>query len=327
MYILKKEELEIGDIILIRSNSDISITVRERTGSQYSHAILYVGLGSTIDSDGYGVQSNNIQRLLFENEDDQIVLRLKVSPNQKQIQDVENFARQKIGTEYSMREALLSQIRKDIEAKEPNRQFCTRFITQAYNNAGIKLVDNIDYCTPEEILQSKELYIVENIIRKASEKEIEFSKTENPLEKQMEIHNEIFKKARQMSGKDIQTFEQVNELIIEQEDLDEELTNFIENSGYLTMMEKDEEKNPWHYNAEKMVEHYKIPELIINTAIYFAQTEAKTRERLLYTIYTLKQLNKVYPRKYFQMEIKLYEKLINYSHTRENEALKVLKYF
>ena len=327
MFLIDIDKLELGDIILIKSDSRISQIVRERTGSQYSHAILFVGVSSIIDSDGYGVQANNLQRLLIEKVENAVVLRLKENNYSDLLSKVELFARQKIGTEYSTDEAKIAIIAKEIEAKEPNRQFCTRFIAQAYENAGIKLVINPDYCVPEELLNSDQLRIVENVLRKASKAEIEFANTENPLTKQREIHNNIFQKARELSGQDIQTFEQINQLIIDKPEIDFELTEFVSNSGYLTMMEYDIEKNPWHYDAQKMIEYYKDPEIIVNTAIHFATTETKSRERLNMSVYTLLQLDKIHPRGYFKMEIALYRKLISYSHRREIEALKVLKFY
>jgi len=326
MYLLDKDKLKTGDIILIKSESRISQMVRRLTGSQYSHAMLFVGVSSIIDSDGYGVQSNNLQRILIENENDAVVLRIKQNKS-NELNKVETFARQKIGTQYSTEEAKIAAISKELDAKEPNRQFCTRFIAQAYNNAGIKLVDNPDYCVPEDVLESPNLTIISNVLRIASKKEIEFANSENPLAKQREIHNRIFERARELSGQDIQTFEQVNELIVSRPDLDVELTEFVRESGYLTMMEDDIEKNPWHYNAEKLIEYYKNPEIIVDTAIFFATTEEKSRERLEMTIYSLIQLDKLYPRNFFKMEIALYRKLIEFSHLRQTEALKVLKYF
>lgn len=280
MYVINFEKLEFGDIILIRSNTRISQLVRHRTQSQYSHAILYVGVASVIDSDGYGVQSNNIQRLLIENVDDAVVLRLKEkAPN---IEQVEFFARQKIGTEYSTEEALATRINKDIEAKEPNRQFCTRFVAQAYKNADITIVDNPDYCTPEDLLKSDQLMIIEDVLREASKKEIEFANSENPNVTQREIHNSIFKKAREISGIDIQTFEQLNEMIIEKPDLDGEFTDFVRQSGYLNMIEGDMEKNPWYYKAEKMMEHYKVPEAVLDVALFFCNDRTKNERKVKY---------------------------------------------
>lgn len=327
MYLLDNDKLELGDIILIKSESRISQMVRRLTGSQFSHAILYVDLLTIIDSDGYGVQSNNLQRLLIDKKDNAVVLRLKDENKKEYISKVEYFARQKIGTEYSTNEAKIATIAKELEAKEPNRQFCTRFIAQAYENAGIKLVENPAYCVPEELLNSIELIVIENPLRLASIKEIEFANSENPLEKQRELHNKIFNKARELSGQDIQIFEQINQLIIERPEIDAELTKFITESGYLTMMEDDVEKNPWHYNAESMIEYYKDPEIIVKTAIFFASKEEKSRERLNTTISTLNLLEELYPREYFKMEIELYRKLIDFSFQRQTEALKVLKYY
>nr|WP_295706198.1 YiiX/YebB-like N1pC/P60 family cysteine hydrolase [uncultured Lacinutrix sp.] len=327
MYLLDYDKLELGDIILTKSNSRISEMVRRLTKSQFSHAILYVDVSSIIDSDGYGVQSNNIQRVLIENIEDAVVLRVKSKEHKDRLEQVEFFAREKIGTEYSTQEAKIATLTKELDAKEPNRQFCTRFIAQAFESAEIELVENSNYCVPEELLNSDKLEIVENPLRKASKLEIEFANSENPLENQREIHNDILRKARELSGADIQTFEQVNQLIIDRPEIDKELTDFTSKSGYLTLMEKDVERNPWHYDSEKMVNHYKVPEAIIDIAMFFATTEPKTRQRLEMTIYALIQFDKLHPREYFKMEIELYRKLIRFSFQRENEALKVLKHF
>ncbi|MFC5271396.1 YiiX/YebB-like N1pC/P60 family cysteine hydrolase [Adhaeribacter terreus] len=320
------DKLKVGDIILIRSNSRISEMVRRLTNSQYSHAILYVGVSSMIDSDGYGVQSNNIQRLLIDDPENAVVLRLKRRGTVQEMFNVETFARQKIGTEYSTEEAKIAAVTKDIEAKNPNRQFCTRFVAQAYDNAGFKLVQNPDYCTPEDLLNSDLLERVPDMLRIASEKELEFANSENPLEKQRDIHNSIFQKARELTGRDIQTFEQLGQVIIEMPEIDQEITNFVRDSGFLTMTEGDIEKNPWHYDAKKMIEHYKHPEQLFEVAKFYATTEEKTRERLILTLNSLKQANKVIPREYFKMEIELYQKLIQFSLQRQTEAMKVLKY-
>lgn len=326
MYVFEIDELKIGDIILIRSNSRISEMVRRHTNSQYSHAILYVGVSSMIDSDGYGVQSNNIQRLLVDAEDNGVVLRLREQRTDEEMFAVETFARQKIGTQYSTDEARMAAISTDIEAKNTNRQFCIRFVAQAYDNAGIKLVENPDYCTPEDLLNSPLLEIIPNVLRSATEKEIEFAQSDNPLARQRDIHNSIFQRARELTGRDIQSFEQLGQAVIEMPEIDTELTQFVRQSGYLDLNEEDMEKNPWHYDAKKMVEHYPNPEQLFDTAMFFATTEEKTRERYILTLNTIQQANKVVPRQYFQMKIELYQKLIRFSLQRQMEALKVLKY-
>nr|WP_321355567.1 YiiX/YebB-like N1pC/P60 family cysteine hydrolase [uncultured Draconibacterium sp.] len=326
MYIFDLDKLMVGDIILTRQNTRISQLVRQVTGSQYSHAILYVGVASIIDSDGLGVQSNNIQRKLIENPNDAVVLRLKDATDTEILMEAETYARRMIGMAYSTNEAKISHLTDELEAKEPNRQFCTRFVAKSYEYAGVNIVNNPNYCTPEDLLQSDKLIKIDDCLRIANEKEIEFANSENPLEKQTEIHNAIFVKARELTGKDVQTFEQINECIVETPEIDSEMSEFVKDSGYLDMMEKDEEINPQHYNAEKMIEYYKAPEVIFEVAMKFATTESHTRERLEMTIAHLIQLDKLYPRDYFKMEIELYRKLIAYSYKRETEAIKVFKH-
>lgn len=316
----------IGDIILTRQNTRISQLVRQVTGSEYSHAILYVGVASIIDSDGLGVQSNNLQRKLIQNPEDAVVLRLKDIPEPSILMEVETYARRMIGMAYSTNEAKVSHLTNELDAKEPNRQFCTRFVAKSYESAGIDIVDNPNYCTPENVLKSDKLITVKNCLRLANEKEIEFANSENPMEKQTEIHNLIFAKGREITGKDIQTFEQLNECIVEIPEIDNEISEFVKASGYLDMMEKDEKVNPQHYNAEQMIDYYKDPEVIFAVAMKFATTESHTRERLEMTIAHLIQLDKLYPRTYFKMEIELYRKLIAYSYKRETEAINVFKH-
>ena len=67
MYKIDINKLEDGDIFLTRSNDRESELIRKISNSDYSHAILYVGVSSCIESDGLGVQSQNVNRLLFEN--------------------------------------------------------------------------------------------------------------------------------------------------------------------------------------------------------------------------------------------------------------------
>jgi Permuted papain-like amidase enzyme, YaeF/YiiX, C92 family len=325
MYLLDIDKLETGDIILTRSNSDISQLVRRLTKSEFSHAILYVGVSSCIDSDGYGVQSQNIQRLLYENKSDVKVLRLKETDDRNEIPNAIVFARQKIGTEYSIDEAKVALLKKEIEAKEPNRQFCTRFVAQAFESAGIRLVENPDYCNPEELLKSQLLIEVEDPLRKANDAEIEFANSESPLKKQQEIHNMIFNNARKLSGADIQTFEQLSKYVLENPDKEPEITKIIKDSGYLTMWQMDTESKPWHYDSKLFVEYYKHPRQIVDVALFFATTEKETRNRFEITLEALEFGYLFYQQEYFAIQIELYHKLIELSLQRELTALKVLK--
>lgn len=326
MYILNINKLEAGDIILTRSSSRESELIRQLTQCDYSHGILYVGVSSCIESDGLGVQSNNIQRMLFEKESDIIVLRLKEKKLKKLIAGVIVFARQKVGTEYSTTEARIAKLEKSIAAKEPNRQFCTRFVAQAYSNAGIQIVVNPDYCTPNDIQNSELLQPIESVLRPASTAEIAFANDkENPLEKQKDIHNFIFENARRISGVDIQTFEQLSKYVLEHTEKENDITAIIEKSGYLDMWKGDVEKNPWHYDYTEFIKHYKNPKQQKEVGYYFATTEQETRQRFYITLDALNFGYSLYGHRYFKILIDLYKKLIELSETREFVGLLALK--
>ncbi|TAE18816.1 MAG: hypothetical protein EAZ95_03115 [Bacteroidetes bacterium] len=317
MYILDIEKLEAGDIFLTRSSSRDSKLIRQISQCDYSHAIIYVGASSCIESDGLGVQSQNIQRLLFENESDILVLRVKDDSFKKMLSEVIVFARQKIGTEYSTTEAKLARLEKNLSAKETNRQFCTRFVAQAYQNAGIQIVANPDYCSPNDIQGSKLLSITNNVLRAALKLEIDFAKSENPLEKQRDIHNFIFENSRIVSEQDIQTFEQLSKYVLEYPDKEKDIVEIIEKSGYLDMWKGDVERNPWYYDYKEFLKHYANPKQRKEVGYFFATTEKETRERYYQTLETVKFGYSFYGQKYFEIQIELYKKLIELSETRE----------
>jgi hypothetical protein len=292
----------------------------------YSHALLYVGVSSCIESDGLGVQSQNLQRILFENTDDVVVLRLREDNLKSLLSEVIVFARQKVGTEYSTSEAKLARLEKDIAAKEGNRQFCTRFVAQAYLEAGIKIVKNPDYCTPQEILESHELVVIEGLTRKATLQEIEFVLDKNnPLEKQKEIHNYIFENARNVTGSDIQTFEQLGKYVLENPKRENEIIEIIEKSGYLVMWKMDVERNPWNYDYKEFLKRYPNPKQRKKIGYFWATTERETRERFYMTLETLEFGYSFYEQKYFKIFIELYIKLIELSEEREFVGFLALK--
>ncbi|WP_158655198.1 YiiX/YebB-like N1pC/P60 family cysteine hydrolase [Flavivirga eckloniae] len=323
---IKKEILKSGDIILMKSDSRLSRIIRKKSDSEFSHAILYMGGSSYIDSDGPGVQAHNIQRLIFDNEDDIIVLRL-INSNQIDILNkIELFARQKIGTAYSLNEAIqVLENGTSLEPKEVNRQFCTRFVTQAYHSAGVDIVKNFNYPTPNDILNSKFLSEVKGVVRKASEREIKYAQSDSPLETQIEIHNSIFAEARKISNQDIQTFDQLHELIINHPEYDNEITEFLRNSGYLYMMENDFEKNPWHYDPEAFIEYYRSEKIMLKVINELSAIDKRINLALIETINdTEKELEK-YNREFLKEHLSLYKKLKSYSDMRLDTINAVFK--
>ena len=247
-----------------------------------------------------------------------VVLRLKEESLKSLLPGAIVFARQKIGTEYSTTEARLAKLENDLKAKETNRQFCTRFVAQAYEQAGIKIVDKPDYCTPQEILESPSLQIIPDTTRTAIDKEIQFATDEyNPLEVQREIHNYIFEESRKISKCDIQTFEQLSKYVLEHPDKESQITEVLKKSGYLEMWQNDVKRNPWHYDYKEFLKHYTNPQQRKEAGYFWATTERKTRERFYKTLETLEFGLSFYRQDFFKLQIDLYKKLIELSEKRE----------
>lgn len=273
-YILDMNMLQKGDIILSTQKHPISKSIKLATKSSISHAIIYVGNGSYIHADGDGVHANNIQRLLFNKKSYVKVLRVK-NIDKKIIEEACIFSRNEIGKQYSIKDAI-NTINPLSKNSYTNRQFCSRLVAQAYSYADIALVKNSDYCSPQELEDSDLTELIPNCLREALESEIEFASTESPLEKQTKITNEIFKKSRKIIGKDLQTYEQLTQCIIDNPKYDAEITKIIENSGYLFLWQIETQDNPWRYNIDEFI---KLP-LSKDKLLNFARKELESAEDL-----------------------------------------------
>lgn len=164
-YVLDFNKLQHGDIILESGNTKIiSSTIKTVTGSHYSHAILYIGR-SVVHATSDGVYSKNPQRILVDNINDLKVLRC-CDVNSNQLEKICDFARNQIGSLYSVAEATLSPVLGKTEKKASAReQFCSRLVAQAYYyGANISLVKNPDYCSPADIERSQLLKVVDNVV-------------------------------------------------------------------------------------------------------------------------------------------------------------------
>ncbi len=316
MFILDTHKLLPGDVVLTAETRIRSKAVRKATKSSFSHAILYLGGSSYIHSDGAGVHSGNTQRLLFPEQSQAQVLRL-CNRQDTQIAAICMFARTQIGKEYSVPEAVRSKIERNrISTARLNRQFCSRLVSQAYANAGISIVNNPDYCYPQDIADSLLMMQVNNCVREATTEETEFATSASPLDKQTEITNAILKSVRALTGSDIQTFEQISAHLFENSLHDNAITKIVQESGYLDFWKIDVIKNPWHYDPELFLGLNIPPSQKLEVAK--AQRDGATSQldqfKFMYSqfmqLWQKKQL------RYFALNIALYRNLIELTEAR-----------
>ncbi|GGN37555.1 MULTISPECIES: YiiX/YebB-like N1pC/P60 family cysteine hydrolase [Marinomonas] len=306
MYIFEMEKLQAGDIILTAQTGFISKTVRLSTLSKFSHAILYVGGGSFIHSDIQGVHSNNIQRLLFEEKNHVEVRRIV---DASYVANAIMFARSQIGISYSVQEAVRTKYPL-YKGKKLNRQFCSRLVAQSFEYAGIKLVSNPDYCTPKELQKSPLVNMVAGCLRVAEDHEIEFSNSYSPLQRQTEVTNAILEAVRELTGQDIQSFDDLDQFVIKNPVYDQRITDIVKSSGYLIMFDYELTQNPWRYDGEIF--------LALNFESSYKRERAQLElesavnqvKRYSHNYQMCQNIRGRFSLRYFEMKMELYKKLI-----------------
>ncbi|MGF1899457.1 YiiX/YebB-like N1pC/P60 family cysteine hydrolase [Aliivibrio sifiae] len=252
MLKINHTKLQAGDIILTRSQLGLnSAIIRLGTWGSFSHASLYLGEGSYMDSTPEGVHSGNLYRLIFAHSSYVKALRLKDEYiTQDIIKNATNYVRSKYSQEYSKTHALMSvPWAKAKGADTKNRAFCSRLVASAFTSAGLNIVDNPNFASPEDLNQSSYFFEVNNITEPANEIELNapFEKG-HILEQQKNITSKLFKSFRHASGKDIQTFEQAILATIEQTSIDSVFTNTITDSGYFELKDQAFLTVPWIKN-------------------------------------------------------------------------------
>lgn len=325
MFILDTQQLLRGDVVLTAETRMRSKAVRKATKSSFSHAILYLGSSSYIHSDGAGVHSGNTQRLLFAEQSQAQVLRL-CNRQDTQITAICMFARGQVGKEYSVPEAVRSKIeRNKTSSARSNRQFCSRLVSQAYANAGISIVNNPDYCYPQDIANSPLMMQVNNCVREATTEEIEFANSPSLLDKQTEITNAILKSVRALTGSDIQTFEQISAHLFQNSLHDNEITKIFQESGYLDLWKIDVIKNPWHYNPQLFLELGILPSQKLEFAKVQCDGAIRQLEQFKFMYSQFMHLWQKKQLRYFLINIELYRHLIRLTKDRIAAAEHVLQ--
>ena len=324
-YILDIAKIEPGDILLTAQSAATSKIIRKATASEFSHAMLYVSRGSYIHSDGDGVHSGNIQRLIFKHADQVKVFRIEDSSSET-IEKACEFARSKVGTQYSVPQAVKSTLyRKSGVIGTANRQFCSRLVAQSYAYAGVILTENPDYCYPEDLAKSTRILEVQDCLRLATIEEEDFANSENPLQKQADITNFLLSEARKLFGKDIQTLEQISAELLQRPEHDQSVCQIYRSSGYLKIWEYDVTKNFWRYNGpifcKVSIPNDELKQLAAN------ELESAIEQDKLFTrmLHTYKTLLVAHDLEYLRLNIDLYTTLTTLTKSRVLASLFVLK--
>jgi len=249
---IRVEILMPGDIVLTSDSGKTSRLVRKATNGAVSHAMICVQSGSVIDSTDFGVQAHNIQRELYENADLLLVYRLRNPIDALPLAEVIDFARSEIGTRYSKLEAA----RSIIPGPKPRdkKMFCSRLVARAYAYAGVRLVADPDYCTPDELRSSPLLIPVTDTVEAVSEVEIvAWRSRPNPIAAMQESQNAVLAAARLLDPT-VENFNDLDAMVQGHPEWDAAIARAYRESGYLELWKSDFAINPWHYDLDAMEE-------------------------------------------------------------------------
>jgi hypothetical protein len=136
--------------------------------------------------------------------------------------------------------------------RKTRRQFCSRLAAQAFAAAGINLVADPDYCTPQELRESHLLAEVPDVMIEASAEQAKaWEERANIPQLMIDTTNAVLRSARRISS-DIENLNDIDFHLVAHPQHDAAMRQAYEESGYLTLFRIG--KNPWHYDFDLMKE-------------------------------------------------------------------------
>lgn len=306
-----------GDVVLTTTPEPMSQAIRKITGVDISHAMICVGKSSVIDSTGDGVHARNLDRIFLEPGCSAYVLRPVEPLTIDQLHTVTSFARAAIGARYTKAGAAKSVLAGFVAGR---RQFCSRLVAQAYRSAGIDLVPNADFCHPGELLKSEVLIEVPDVLKDLdAEEESYWREALDNVQAMRDSTNALLHEARKLSS-EIESLNDIDAYLMEHEEGDAHLVQALQASRYLELWHEEFERNAWQYHVA-MIEGRNVPE---NRKQKYCE-ELLADQKLGQNRFVINHglyvgLNAVYPRKYFALQVGLYNLLANYHALRIKAA-------
>ncbi|TWB45811.1 YiiX/YebB-like N1pC/P60 family cysteine hydrolase [Nitrospirillum pindoramense] len=317
--------LKPGDIILTASNTATGRLIRLTTKGTVSHAMIYVQTGSIIDSTSEGVQSRNLQRMIFDEKENFYVFRTKTPLTDLQVRQVIDFARSQIGVRYSKMEAARTFWTR--RKSRSNRQFCSRLVATSYAKTGIQIVPNEDYCSPEDLRRSSLLFELEHIEEKLTEQEATvWLNRPDPNDRMRQTHNYILSASRELDTS-IEDFTSLTQYLVNHPESDDIVAKIYTDSGYLELYKPEYFDSIAHFDIG-ILESSTNTKTIEEIRTYCIQTikEGYTGNlRFATTLAEYKRIQARHRRKTFNLLINLYEELVKLDQVRRETALQWLR--
>ncbi|WP_442114148.1 hypothetical protein [Pseudomonas sp. NUPR-001] len=255
-YVLRLDLLKDGDVILESGHKPHSEIIKAKTGSNYSHAMIYLE-GTIFESTkGGSVFTRVPNRFYVKNEDDLKVIRYSGELSDEALAKMAWHARTSVATTYSVPEAIRSSREKKPKTKKSTGQFCSRFVAESLNAGGIKAVDNIHYCTPADIEGAHDFSVVPDVIKKATSEEIlhaDASKLHPAHQKATVQWTRKAKTLLRPINNSVQTINDIYQALIDSRNpkIDKAIAKAMIDSGYTKNLDDDRVANSYRYDENE----------------------------------------------------------------------------
>lgn len=305
-----------GDVVLTTTPEPMSRTIRNFTGADISHAMICVGRSSVIDSTGDGVHARNLERIILEPGCAGHVLRPVKPLTTEQLHSIITFARAAVGTRYTMSGAAKSVLAGFVAGR---RQFCSRLVAQAYRDSGLSLVSDADFCHPGEILKSRALVEVADVLRNLSpEEEADWRGDIDNVQAMRDSTNALLQEARKLTAS-IESLNDIDAYLVEHAEQDAHLVQALRASRYLELWRDEFERNSWQYHVAMMEGHDASEERKRRYCEELLVDEELCQNRFVLSHAGYIAVNTLHPRGYFALMVDLYDVLAQL-HARRIKA-------
>lgn len=161
--------IEIGDIILINSNTKFGNIIKKVTGGNFSHVSMVFNHGKIIEALTLGVQATSLGHMQVRNKSNIKILRLKSFSDQqnkeKYQKQICEYSSNLLYKKYDFKGAFFSIFEKD-EISNGDKFFCSYLVSNIFNNIGIQLFDKKEY----HIVPNDFLSLIDKSLEDVSEK-------------------------------------------------------------------------------------------------------------------------------------------------------------
>lgn len=315
---LQIDSVQPGDILFTARPGKISKTIRAATEGVVSHAMICVQHSSFIDSTSDGVQARNLQRELFEDDEQAFHFRLKNPPRREVMEQIIDYARAEVGARYSISEAARSVAA--VRRPRSRRQFCSRLVARVYKMAGIELVPDADYCSPEDLRRSPLLKELTVEFEPVSGEEFAWmSDRPNPIQATHNAQNAVLDAARSVDP-EVENFNDLYGFLVKRPEADQVIAGALESSGYLEIWKMEVDEHPWRYTHGLMDKLSASPEVVRDYCIGTVKEAYSGGIRFAVNLAQLRELQRQHPRESFRLEIALYETLVRNDQNRREVA-------